>query len=279
MADDCRFSTAFPHHPKTVKLIRRLQEAAAWAWVCLLLWVADNRPDGNLTGLSGEDLEIAAGWNGESGALISTLVDVHYLDGEPGAYTVHDWVEHNPYVAGRRQRIEAKRQAGKVRWQGVSPEARSDAARQAINARWNRERQADDTSGYEQRTSGYEPPPLPPLPTQPEKSKTKAKAHSFAAPDWIPTEAWVGFCEMRKSLRKPLTDRAARLIVEKLEKLRSQGEDVGQVLDQSTRDSWQDVFPLKREHPNGKRPAGGQLADIDYDRDLGPQNPDGTHSF
>lgn len=288
MADDCRFSTAFPHHPKTVKLIRRLQEAAAWAWVCLLLWVADNRPDGNLTGLSGEDLEIAAGWNGESGTLISTLVDVRFLDGEPGAYTVHDWAEHNPYVASRPQRIEASRLAGEARWKGVSPEERSEAARQAINARWDRKRQAadtsdipadrsNDTSGYERDTSGYEPPPLPPLPTQPKKSKTKTKAHSFAVPSWIPTEAWVGFCEMRKGLRKPFTDRAARLIVEKLEKLRSQGEDVGQVLDQSVRSGWQDVFPLRRERPNGK--ANGQPDDVDYDRDLGPQNPDGSHSF
>ncbi len=168
MADDCRISTALPRHPKTVKLIRRLQERAAWFFVCLLLWVADNRPDGDLAGLTGEDLEIAANWNGEPGAFISALVAVRFLDGEPGAYTVHDWAEHNPYVASRPQRIEASRQAGKARWEGVSPEARSEAARQAINARWEHSRQAGDTSdiraGRTNDTSGvraaYEPPPL-----------------------------------------------------------------------------------------------------------------------
>ena len=63
MADDARISTAFPRHPKTVKLQRRLGATGCGSLVCLFLWVADNRPDGDLSGMSDEDIEIAAGWS------------------------------------------------------------------------------------------------------------------------------------------------------------------------------------------------------------------------
>ena len=31
-------------------------------------------------------------------------------------------------------------------------------------------------------------------------------------PEWIPSDAWAGFAEMRKKLKKPLTDAAAKLV-------------------------------------------------------------------
>jgi hypothetical protein len=117
MADDARISTALPRHPKTVKLLRRLQERGGWALLCLFLWVAENRSDGNLEGLTGEDIEIAANWAGEPGAFISGLATVGFLDGEDGAFTVHDWAEHNPWAANRGRRIEAARAAASIRWE------------------------------------------------------------------------------------------------------------------------------------------------------------------
>jgi len=117
MADDARISTALPRHPKTVKLHRRLGASGCWSLVCLFLWVADNRPDGNLEGLSGEDIEIAAGWSDEASAFVNALVEVRFLDVADGAYLVHDWPEHNPWAANRPARVEAARQAAKVRWE------------------------------------------------------------------------------------------------------------------------------------------------------------------
>jgi uncharacterized protein YdaU (DUF1376 family) len=77
------------------------------------------------------------------------------------------------------------------------------------------------------------------------KEKHKANGSAFAPPDWIPNDAWQGFEAMRTKIRKPMTDRARKLIVGELEKLRSRGEDPVAVLEQSERNSWQDVFPLK----------------------------------
>lgn len=64
-------------------------------------------------------------------------------------------------------------------------------------------------------------------------------------PDWIDAEAWSGFVEMRRKIRKPMTERAARLTVRDLEKLKAAGQDPNAVLDQSTKRCWQGVFPLE----------------------------------
>ncbi|HZQ96545.1 MAG TPA: hypothetical protein VFA67_16165 [Candidatus Sulfotelmatobacter sp.] len=87
---------------------------------------------------------------------------------------------------------------------------------------------------------------------------------SFAVPEWVPAKPWAGFIEMRKAQRKPLkTERAVQLIVNKLEKLRDGGGDVGAILDQSTERGWTSVFPLKQSA--GAKPSRHvSFADVDY---------------
>lgn len=79
MATDARIAVGLPQHPKTKKLIKRLGQSSAWNLVCLILWAASNRSDGNLSGMSVEDIELAADWSGEDGAFVGALVDVGIL--------------------------------------------------------------------------------------------------------------------------------------------------------------------------------------------------------
>ena len=66
-------------------------------------------------------------------------------------------------------------------------------------------------------------------------------------------ENWNGFCEMRKKIKKPLTDRAAKMILNELERLApGDNQTKGLILDQSVKRCWQDVYPLK-----GDKSAGG----------------------
>ena len=59
-------------------------------------------------------------------------------------------------------------------------------------------------------------------------------------------ENWNGFCEMRKKIKKPLTDRAAKMILNELERLApGDNHTKGLILDQSVKRCWQDVYPLK----------------------------------
>src|SRR3546814_9813156 len=61
-----------------------------------------NRWSGDLSGMTDEDIEDEAKWEGDPGALVKALVAVKYLDGATeGARALHDWVEHNPYAASK----------------------------------------------------------------------------------------------------------------------------------------------------------------------------------
>ncbi|CAB4141558.1 hypothetical protein UFOVP415_21 [uncultured Caudovirales phage] len=76
----------------------------------------------------------------------------------------------------------------------------------------------------------------------PESAATEV---AFVLPDWIPLETWTAFLEMRKRIKKPATEFAKKLIVGKLEKFKSQGQDVVSILEKSITSGWQDVFEIK----------------------------------
>jgi len=106
MTTDARLSVGLPGHPKTKRLIRRLGEGAAWKLVCLILWAAANRSDGQLTSMTADDIELAVDWAGKEGAFVAALVEFGFLDGEEGNYAIHDWATHNPWSAGAAARSE-----------------------------------------------------------------------------------------------------------------------------------------------------------------------------
>lgn len=113
---DIRLSVDFFQHPKTIKLQRRLGLEGVKALLSLWMWAAQNRPDGVLSGMDLEDIEIAAGWIRSDPAgsdqdldLISTLVALRWLDEDNGTYSLHDWIEHNPWAAGQQSRSNQAR--------------------------------------------------------------------------------------------------------------------------------------------------------------------------
>jgi hypothetical protein len=121
---DARVSVTLAEHPKTKKLIRRHGQAAAWNLVRLFLHAAANRPDGDLSGMDDDDIEIAADWLGDPGAFVAALIEVRFLDGEAGSYCIHDWNEHNPWAAQSDMRADRARWANLVRHHGPGEAAR-----------------------------------------------------------------------------------------------------------------------------------------------------------
>lgn len=73
----------------------------------------------------------------------------------------------------------------------------------------------------------------------------RKKAEPFVLPDWVPAGPWEAFIAMRVNIRKRPTDYAMSLIVTELRKLAEDGYPPGAVLDQSTRNNWQDVYKIK----------------------------------
>lgn len=67
----------------------------------------------------------------------------------------------------------------------------------------------------------------------------------FALPAHIPAQPWADFVAMRQRIRKPMTDRAKELAVLELDKLAAAGWPPGDVLNNSTMNSYQGLVPPK----------------------------------
>jgi len=77
---------------------------------------------------------------------------------------------------------------------------------------------------------------------------------AFALPDWIREDVWKAYEEMRKKIRKPMTERARDLIIKKLLEMKQAGQDANAVLEQSVMSSWTGIFPIKTDtSPAGKQ--------------------------
>jgi hypothetical protein len=62
-------------------------------------------------------------------------------------------------------------------------------------------------------------------------------------------EAWQGFVDMRKAKKKPMTERAAKMILKKLDKLSGGDEEMQiAILDKSVVKCWDDVYELKEQY-------------------------------
>ncbi|MDP2720240.1 MAG: hypothetical protein Q8P44_10555, partial [Dehalococcoidia bacterium] len=72
------------------------------------------------------------------------------------------------------------------------------------------------------------------------------------------------FLEIRKKKKAANTELALKLVIKKLERLRNNGDDPSEILENAIRGSWKDVYPLdRRDNNNGtykKRP--GQIPKV-----------------
>lgn len=64
-------------------------------------------------------------------------------------------------------------------------------------------------------------------------------------------EALEAYEEMRKKIRKPLTAKAKQMVLKKLEKMAPDEETQIAILNQSTMNSWQGIFPLAEQKQKG----------------------------
>ena len=116
MTDDVRISVGLRRHRKTKRLKKLLGADGCWALVCLFLWAGEERWTGDLSGLTDDDIETEADWDGEPGAFVSALTDVGFLVGEARARSIHDWQEHNPYASSKGKRINKGKAGAEAKW-------------------------------------------------------------------------------------------------------------------------------------------------------------------
>lgn len=93
--------------------------------------------------------------------------------------------------------------------------------------------------------------------------KPPKRTETYFPNDESLNQAFLDYLEMRKQIKKPMTDRAIELAIKKLEELSalpfsdSMDNDLAiQILNQSVMNSWQGSFPLKGQKA-GNTPQGG----------------------
>jgi hypothetical protein len=137
----------------------------------------------------------------------AAMMAVQWIESTDEGLTTPRFDEHNGQSAKRRcQEAERKR------------DARKASADDADKKRTREEKRRED--------------------------KTNAPAEPL--PEWVPQKAWNDYLNMRKVIKKPLTADAIPLAIAKLEKLKAHGNSPKDVLEQSTLNSWQGLFEVKR---------------------------------
>lgn len=76
-------------------------------------------------------------------------------------------------------------------------------------------------------------------------------------PDWMPVDAWRGFCRHRGS---KFTAAAQALAIRKLDEYRTAGMDPEAVLNQSVMNGWKGLFALKATRPQADKSAVTEAA-------------------
>lgn len=116
MNTDIRLNVSWLSHPKRKKLQRRLGPQGCLAFLDLLLEVAQNKPNGEMSGWSVEDIAIAGQWTGNENEFIEALLEIKLIDSNNGTYSIHDWDQHNPYAAKAEWRKDRARKGAAARW-------------------------------------------------------------------------------------------------------------------------------------------------------------------
>lgn len=77
------------------------------------------------------------------------------------------------------------------------------------------------------------------------KSNRQKGAITVELPDWLPADLWTDWVEHRKSIRKPMSQRAAELSIGQLDALRGKGFTPRQVIENAIVCGWQGLYEPK----------------------------------
>ena len=135
MNKDIRLNVSFWDHWKTVTLKAELGLEAIESLQRLWCFAAQNKPDGILSGMSLKAIELSAKWNGLPGLFVSKLVELIFLDFDGKTYSLHDWFDHNGFVAHAGERSARARINASAGWETRKRNASiNDSGNAGINA-------------------------------------------------------------------------------------------------------------------------------------------------
>lgn len=179
--------------------------------------------------------QLLANSDEEKEALRYVLSEFFTLTGD--VYT-HNYCDGQ--IEKYRTATSAKAKAGLA-----SAESKKKKVLERVEQRTNKKEHAHNKSSTETNTRSTSVTNHKPL-TNNHKPITTLK------PTGVPSELWDDFLQIRKELKARNTERAIKSLVTELEKLQEAGHDMTQVIEQSIRSSWKDVYPIKaKDKANG----------------------------
>ncbi len=95
------------------------------------------------------------------------------------------------------------------------------------------------------------------------------KVDKIIIPEWIDKDTWEDFLEMRKKNRSIPTDKAKVLLIKELNRLKGEGHNPNEVLNQSIMNNYKGVFPLKGGQGGTHQRNTGAEKTTDEDRRRG----------
>lgn len=229
--------TSLRNHPKIIVLASELGISKIQAIghvVCLWTWALEYVEDGDLSKYTPEIIESACEWNGQKGSLYNELIG-KFVDKD---HFIHDWYDY----AGRY----------------LTAKYRTHGSLKLVEIKRKYESRKGQTKVRPRSVKG---PSKVVLPNQP--NLTIPNQPNLTIPSQIDHGLFLAFKEKRKEMKKPLTGKAEELAIEKLMKFYATGDDPNEVLKESIQNSWQGLFPLKKngtfqkkEQPYYKRQSG-----------------------
>lgn len=93
---------------------------------------------------------------------------------------------------------------------------------------------------------------------KPKKPKPKFDALTYPIPSFIKQENWNDFVAMRKEIKKPLTETAAKRLISKLTEFDANGFDANESLDYSIMGQYQGVFERNRKQQSNNQVNGNE---------------------
>jgi len=121
MNTDIRIQLSFYGHLKRRKLQQDLGCEGVCALIDLWLYAAENRSNGDLTGMTNEDIALAANYHQNADNFIAGLCRAGFLDEtvNPNGIILrrlHNWTLHNAWAANADRRSEHARELAQKRW-------------------------------------------------------------------------------------------------------------------------------------------------------------------
>lgn len=131
-------------------------------------------------------------------------------------------------------------------------EARSTAGKNGANKRWQKNGKLPSENGkpYSKPIANDGLQEQEHIQVQTTKATTPASAVEL--PEWIDKEIWEGFMEVRRNKRAKPTERAIKGLLKQLGKFRNKGHDPNEVIENSIRANYTDVYEPKLGVTNAK---------------------------